>query len=68
MTNYFSWHDSDYSSFMIEFLKRLEPRIFGPGEYIFEEGEDVNEQIFVINRDIRKPINSTGVYVVGFTN
>ena len=53
---------------MIEFLKRLEPRIFGPGEYIFEEGEDVNEQIFVINRDIRKPINSTGVYVVGFTN
>ena len=51
---------------MITFLRSLEPRLFNPGDYIFEEGESVDEQIFVISRDLRKP-NYTGVYVVGFT-
>lgn len=52
---------------MILFLKGLEPRLFSPGEYIFIEGQQVDEQIFVISRDLTKPINSTGMYAVGFT-
>lgn len=68
LTQYYKWQDNDYSSFMINFLKCLEPRIYSSGEYIFEEGDDVDEHIFVISRDLRKPINSTGVYVIGFTN
>jgi len=44
----------------------LEPRFYEQADYIFEEGEEVDEQIFVISRDPRKPINATGLYCVGF--
>ena len=53
MDGNYSWADNYYSSFMIQVLQKLEPRFFEPGEYIFEEGEEVNEHIFVINRDTR---------------
>lgn len=65
IVKYFDWADKQYSSFMISFLQALEPRFFEPGEYIFEEGDQVDEHIFVISRDLRKPIQSTGMYVVG---
>mgnify|MGYP000285164324 CR=1 FL=1 len=55
-----------YSEFMIKILQVLEPRFFEQAEYIYEEGEEVDEMIFVISRDPRKPINSTGNYCVGF--
>mmetsp|Transcript_20462 Transcript_20462/g.27656 ORF Transcript_20462/g.27656 Transcript_20462/m.27656 type:complete len:167 (+) Transcript_20462:1513-2013(+) len=51
---------------MIKLLQALEPRAFSQGEYIFEEGDEVDEHIYVISRDTRKPINSTGIYAVGF--
>ena len=56
----FNWEDSQYSEFMIRYLRALEPRYYEQGEYIFEEGEEVDELIFVISRDPRKPITSTG--------
>lgn len=42
---------------MVELLKRLEPRFCLPGDFIFIENEEVNEQIYVIE----------GVYMVGCT-
>ena len=51
---------------MIRFLGALEPRLYDAGEYIFEAGEEVDEQLFVVNRDPKKPITSTGFYCVGF--
>ena len=46
-----------YNKFMIKFMKALEPRFFEPGEYIFEEGEEVDKQIYIVWKDERKPIN-----------
>lgn len=63
----FEWDDSQYSDFMIRFLRALEPRYYEQGEYIFEAGEEVEESIYVISRDVRKPINSTGQYCIGFS-
>ena len=47
----FDWADAKYSSFMISFLLALEPRFFSQAEYIYEAGEEVDEQIFVISKD-----------------
>jgi len=66
LVKYYEWEDSQYSSFMVKLLQALEPRSFGHGEYIYEEDDEVDEQIYVISRDTRKPINSTGIYAVGF--
>ena len=63
---YFDWQDIQYSAFMIRILGSLEPRSFKPGQYIFEAEEEVDEHIYVISRDPRKPLNSTGCYAVGF--
>jgi hypothetical protein len=41
---------------MIEFLTHLKPRSYQLDEYIFEAGEEVNEQIFV----------TAGNYQIGF--
>ena len=51
---------------MVKLLQSLEPRCYSHGEYIFEEDDEVDEQIYVISRDTRKPINQTGIYAVGF--
>ena len=63
---YYEWEDLSYAEFMIKFLQALEPRFYHQQEYIFEEGEDVAEQIYVINRDPTKPDKSTGQYCIGF--
>ena len=51
---------------MIHLLRSLEPRLYEAGEIIFEVGEEVDEHIYVISRDPRKPTNSTGCYAMGF--
>ena len=51
---------------MIRMLRGLEPRFYEANENIYEEGEEVDEHVFIIQRDPRKPINSTGTYAVGF--
>ena len=45
----------------------LEPRLYESGETIIDAGEEVDEQIFVINRDPKRPIESTGFYCIGFS-
>ena len=66
LIKYYEWQDAKYSGFMVKFLQALEPRCFDHGEYIYLEGDEVDEQIYVISRDTRKSINSTGIYAVGF--
>ena len=66
MIKYYEWADMQYAQFMIRILQGLEPRIYDSGEYIYEEGDEVDEHVYVISRDPRKPINSTGNYAVGF--
>ena len=39
----FQWADTQYSDFMTHYLRALEPRLYEAGEYIFEEGEEVDE-------------------------
>jgi hypothetical protein len=41
---------------MIKTLQKLEPRFYNAKEYILEEAEEVNEQIYVTN----------GSYSIGF--
>jgi len=41
---------------MIKILQALEPRFYHAKDFIFEEGEEVNEQIYVMK----------GQYTVGF--
>lgn len=43
----YSWEDNQYQQFMIKLLQNLEPRFYQTKEYVFEQGEEVNEQIFV---------------------
>ena len=64
---FYDWDDQIYSEFMTRFLGSLEPRYYVVGEYIFEQGEEVDEHVFVISRDDRKPINSSGTYCIGFS-
>ena len=45
---------------MIQLLRSLEPRLFEAGEYIFEEGDEIDEHLYVIRRDPLAPPNSTG--------
>jgi len=52
----YTWEDTQYQQFMIKTLQRLEPRFYHAKEYILEEGEEVNEQIYVTN----------GSYSIGF--
>ena len=40
---FFTWDDQQYSSFMIRICQSLEPRYYEQKEYIFQEGEDVDE-------------------------
>lgn len=54
LPKYYEWADQVYSQFVIEFCQSLEPRFYDKGEYIMEEGDDVDEQIFVIDRDFRE--------------
>jgi len=53
----YTWEDTRYQSFMISLLQNLEPRFCLPGDYIFTEFEEVNEQIYV----------TEGLYAVGLT-
>ena len=46
--------DTQYSQSMIQLLQNLEPRFYHVQEYIFEEDEEVNEQIYVITKNLQK--------------
>ena len=52
----YTWADNNYQQFMIKFLQHLKPRSYQLNEYIFEAGEEVNEQIYV----------TAGNYQIGF--
>ena len=53
---------------MIKILRSLKPRFYNPGDYIIEQDDAVDEHIFVISCDPRKPISSSGRYCVGFNH
>lgn len=63
---YFDWQDLQYADFMVKLLDTLEPRLYDAQETIFEAGEEVDEQIFVMNKDPKRSIQSTGFYCIGF--
>ena len=56
----YDWNDKLYSDFMIQLLRSLEPRLFEAGEYIFEEGDEIDEHLYVIRRDPLASPNSSG--------
>ena len=43
LVKYYEWADIQYSDFMIKILQALEPRFYSMGQYIFEEGDEVDE-------------------------
>jgi hypothetical protein len=53
---------------MIALLQALEPRFYDVGEMIFEENDEVNEQIYVISKTPNLSKDQNGKYVVGFTD
>ena len=53
---------------MIRILQLLEPRFFEPKDFIFEEADEVNEQIYVISRSPNLTKEANGKYCIGFTD
>jgi hypothetical protein len=53
---------------MIKLLQNLEPRFYQVQEYIFEEDEEVNEQIYVITKNLQKSKEQNGKYCIGFSH
>ena len=53
MHSYFKWSDPTYQRFMIEFMRRLEPRRVFEGEIFINELEEVLEMIFVMKGSYR---------------
>ena len=66
--NEYDWQDTQYSQFMINLLQQLEPRFYSAQEYIFEEDDEVNEQIYVISQPSLKQKDKTGKYCIGFSD
>ena len=68
-TNVYGWEDTQYSQFMIWMLQSLEPRFYSAQEYIFEEDDEVNEQIYVIAQlSNKKQKEKSGKYCIGFSD
>merc|ERR1711871_1287172 len=65
---FYDWADTQYSQFMIALLQALEPRFYDVGEMIFEENDEVNEQIYVITKTPNLGKDQNNKYVVGFTD
>ena len=66
--NIYDWPDTQYSQFMIQMLMALEPRFYSAQEYIFEEDDEVNEQIYVISQRDGKQKEKSGKYCIGFSD
>lgn len=49
-------------------LMALEPRFYSAQEYIFEEEDEVNEQIYVIVQRSAKHKEKSGKYCIGFSD
>ena len=43
------WSDNNYQQFMLKMLQALEPRSYPPHSFLFEENEEVNEQVYVLS-------------------
>ena len=69
-TNYCTWEDQEYRSFMMYLLTHLEPRREEAGAILFEELEGVNEVIFVETGvvEIGYDINKIRKFVLRYTN
>lgn len=48
-SKYYSWDDSQWSSYMMIMMQNLEPRQFAAGDTIYDDMEDVEEIIFVVS-------------------
>jgi hypothetical protein len=53
---FWGWEDNAFQQFMIKLLQSLEPRFYHKKQYIFDQGEEVNEQIYI----------TSGSYSIGF--
>ena len=67
---FYSWEDSDYRDFMMEFLQNLEPRLEKAGSILFEELEEINEIFFVSEGQIEIgfELNKQRKFVIRYTN
>ena len=52
-TKYYTWKDSNWSSFMVAMMHFLEPRKFHENEQIYMDLEDVEEIVFVQVGEVR---------------
>lgn len=66
---FYGWEDTQYSQFMMQILSKLEPRFYQADDYILLEGDEVNEQIFVIPHTNSSTFQKlkVGKYTIGFT-
>lgn len=46
------WMDNNFQQFMLKLLMSLEPRSYQAQEFIFEQSEEVNEQIYITSGNI----------------
>jgi len=47
VSKYYTWTDSQWSSFMVAIMQNLEPRLYIQNENIFHDMEEVEEIIYV---------------------
>lgn len=66
LAGYWNWDDSIYSKFMIDVCQTLEPRYYAQGTNIFEEGEQIDEMIYVLRKDMSKPSTCVSQYAIGY--
>lgn len=69
-TNYYTWEDQEYRSFMMFLLTHLEPRREEEGAILFEELQGVNEVVFVEQGivEIGYDINKVRKFVLRYNN
>ena len=60
--------DQDYAEFIIKLLRSLDPKIETEDSTIFEELDEINEVIFILDGviDLRYQINKIKKYVLRF--
>ena len=51
-SKYYTWTDTQWSSFMVALMLDLEPRKYQAGELIYKDMEEVQEFYFVLQGDV----------------
>ena len=52
-SKYYTWNDRVYCSFMIAFMRALEPRRYKKDEIILRDLEETEEIIFVLKGEVK---------------